>query len=125
MEAINHRLQPGVEMLPLHPRPQSQNVNEEQCSDEVSPRPTEPQGGEASGAGNGGSNSDGAGARRRLLYSRLPGFLFAEENYCDKRKFYTGPHEACFQQISQFYGSDVRKLGFSSSREMPRASVTA
>lgn len=37
--------------------------------------------------------------RRQLLYGKLPGFLFAEENYCDKRKFFTGRHAACFQQV--------------------------
>jgi hypothetical protein len=59
-----------------------------------------------------GQQSQLEAARRRLLYGKLPGFLFAEENYCDKRKFYTGRHEACFQQIARFYGNDVQRLGF-------------
>ncbi|GAB4814843.1 hypothetical protein N2152v2_001889 [Parachlorella kessleri] len=60
----------------------------------------------------GQQGGEGQGGKRRLLYGALPGFLFAAENYCDKRKFYMGQHEACFHQVARFYGGDVQRLGF-------------
>lgn len=176
--AINQRLPPGVEPLSVKSKPQSQNTNEVECSNEFQPRSRQPQpqgdnrtadqgssqetaqadsgtgaaaqgaggvqqtapAGEGEGAaasleasateaGQQGVQQDTAaadqqqlqqqvlqqgdgGGQRRLLYGKLPGFLFAEENYCDKRKFYTERHATCFQQIARFYGGDIQRLGF-------------
>jgi Sulfotransferase family len=60
----------------------------------------------------GSENNLGHRLRRQLFgaFDTIDGNQLPDMTYCDKRKFYTGKHESCFNAMTSFFAKDVQLL---------------